>query len=338
MTAAAAFAGLEGLLDLVDGNATNMCASLLRTLTDLYLQRPIHTPEDEHYYTELALRLIDAAEVSERAALAVRLASYPSAPLPVLERLARDVVEVAGPILEHSPHLSSAEGGTMTEAAVDAQSMGTEAAQPAARGAGPLAAAVELAELFYQATAPERRLILINLDYAPFSPLHRLPGVQGMDIWRLEAAALGRKPETLTRELERLLGVSATHARRILYDRLGEPIVVAAKALDLSNTVLQCLLPALGLWVGQWADRVHELAQLYREISRDAACRLVTIWREAARAEMSPVQDEPVPWRAAAENARRALSELSRRSAVIQACPMAKNEFAGLAGAVQART
>jgi hypothetical protein len=331
MTAAAAFAGLEGLLDLVDGNATDICASLLRTLTDLYLQRPIHTPEDEHYYTELALRLIDAAEVSERAALAVRLASYPSAPLPVLERLARDVVEVAGPILEHSPHLRSTEGETMSEAALDAQSIGTEpsAAQPAARGAGPLAAAAELAELFYRATAPERRLILINLDYAPFSPSHRLPGVRGVDIWRLEAAALRRKPETLTREFERLLGVSATQARRILDDRLGEPIVVAAKALDLSNTVLQCLLPALSLWVGQWADRVHELAQLYREISRDAACRLITIWREAARAESSPVQDEPVPWRAAAENARRALSEVSRRSAVMQACPVAKNEFAG---------
>src|SRR5215468_9319809 len=105
MKALAAFAGLEGLFDLAEGNGVDMCATLLRVLTDLYLQRPIHTPEDEHYYTELALRLIDATEVSERAALAARLASYPSAPQPVLERLARDVVEVAGPILERSPWL-----------------------------------------------------------------------------------------------------------------------------------------------------------------------------------------------------------------------------------------
>src|SRR5438128_5297455 len=103
MKALAAFAGLEGLFDLAEGNGVDMCATLLRVLTDLYLQRPIHTPEDEHYYTELALRLIDATEISERAALAARLASYPSAPKPVLERLARDVIEVAGPILEHSP-------------------------------------------------------------------------------------------------------------------------------------------------------------------------------------------------------------------------------------------
>jgi hypothetical protein len=329
MTAAAAFADLEGLLDLVDGNAADMCARLLRTLTDLYLQRPIHTPEDEHYYTELALRLIDAAALSERAALAARLASYPSAPLPVLERLARDAIEVAGPILAHSPQLRPAERGPIAEApaGIDAESIGTEpsAARPAVRGAGPLAAASELSEVFYRATALERRLILINLHYAPFRPSHHLPGVQGTDIWRLEAAALRRKPETLTEELERLLGVSAAQAWRILYDPLGEPIVVAAKAMDLSNTVLQCLLPALSLWVGQWADRVHALAQLYREISTDAACRLVAIWRDAAQAESSPVHAEPVPWQARMAGAVRALAPSG------EGC-------AGLNRAVQART
>lgn len=315
MTVATAF---SGLLDLVAGNATDTCASLLRTLTDLYLQRAAHTPEDEHYYTELALRLIDAADVSERAALAARLASYPSAPRPVLERLARDGVEVAGVILEHSPHLRSAEHDTAEAAAgAGGQNIGTQpaAARPASCGARPLAAAWELSELFCRATAPERRLILINLEYAPFSPAHPLPRARGMDIWRLEAAALRRQPGIFIQELERLLDVSATQARRILYDRLGEPIVVAAKALDLSNTVVQFLLPALSPWVGQWADRVHELVRLYREISTDAAGRLIAIWRDVGQAESRPVHDEPALWRAAAENARRALSELSRRPA-----------------------
>ena len=75
-----------------------MRTTLLRVLTHLYLQRPTHPPEDEHYYTELALRLIDAADLSERAALAARLAPYPSAPQAVIARLARDVIEVAAPI------------------------------------------------------------------------------------------------------------------------------------------------------------------------------------------------------------------------------------------------
>jgi hypothetical protein len=239
------------------------------------------------------------------------------------------VIEVAGPILAHSPQLRSAERGPIAEApaGIDAESIGTEpsAARPAVRGAGPLAAASELSEVFYRATAPERRLILINLHYAQFRPSHHLPGVQGTDIWRLEAAALRRKPETLTQELERLLGVSAAQAWRILYDPLGEPIVVAAKAMDLSNTVLQCLLPALSFWVGQWADRVHALAQLYREISTDAACRLVAIWRDAAQAESSPVHAEPVPWQARMAGAVRALAPSG------EGC-------AGLNRAVQART
>ena len=102
-----AFAELEDLLDL--GSGIDMRTTLLRVLTHLYLQRPTHTPEDEHYYTELALRLLDAADISERAALAARLAPYPSAPRPVIDRLARDVIEVAAPILKDSPCLTCAD-------------------------------------------------------------------------------------------------------------------------------------------------------------------------------------------------------------------------------------
>src|ERR1700682_3738944 len=93
------FAGLEGLVDLNRQDGIDMRPTLLRVLTDLYLQRRTHTPEDERYYTELALRLIDATDVAQRAALAARLAPYPSAPREVLLRLAHDVIEVAAAIL-----------------------------------------------------------------------------------------------------------------------------------------------------------------------------------------------------------------------------------------------
>jgi hypothetical protein len=307
MTASAAFADLEGLLDLAHGNGAAMCASLLRALTDLYLQRPIHTPEDEHYYTELALRLIDATEVSDRAALAARLASYPSAPRPVLERLARDVIEVAGPILEHSACPSSGKLKAIPEAG--------GGAQPAVRTLGPVdaAEASELSELFYRAKAPERRLILINLEYAPFIPWQPLSAVQGPDVWRLESAALQHDTETLIGEFERTLGVSRTQARRIIDDELGEPIVVAARAMNLPADVVQRLLLSLNPWVGRSADRVRELAQLYGEISMDAAGRLIALWRGAEPGQNRPTRHEPVAWWTAAENARRAFSEVSRR-------------------------
>src|SRR5262249_705794 len=135
--APAGFPGLEDLLGTTSDDSKDRCASLLRALTDLYLQRPVHTLEDDHDYTELALRLIDSADVSERATLAARLAACPSALLPVLKRLARDTIEVAGPILQHLPHLRTAEFESPTAAHTRAHwqiiASGLQRTQPAAR-------------------------------------------------------------------------------------------------------------------------------------------------------------------------------------------------------------
>ncbi len=49
--------------------------------------------------------------------------------------------------------------------------------------------------------------------------------------------------------------------------------MVAAKAMDLPADVLQRLLLFMNPWVGQSVDRVYELAELYGEISVDAARR-----------------------------------------------------------------
>src|SRR5437016_14678609 len=100
------FPGLEDLVDLGPGNQIDMRPTLLRVLTDLYLQRPTHTPEDERYYTELALRLIEAADTPTRVALAERLATYAAAPRLLVLRLARERIEVARPVLRQSPVLT----------------------------------------------------------------------------------------------------------------------------------------------------------------------------------------------------------------------------------------
>jgi hypothetical protein len=109
-----------------------------------------------------------------------------------------------------------------------------------------------------------------------------------------------------------MLGISRAQARRIVNDELGEPIVVVAKAMELPADALQGLLLFWSRWIGQPVDRVCELADLYGEISTDAAYRLIAIWREDKRAESEPVQHEGAAWRAAAEKARRALCEVSR--------------------------
>jgi Uncharacterised protein conserved in bacteria (DUF2336) len=317
-----AFPGLEDLVDLGSGSQIDMRPTLLRVLTDLYLQRPAHTPEDERYYTELALRLIDATDLAARAALAERLASYPSAPRAVIERLARDKIEVATPILDHSSCLTSADLESIAKehdgahAGLIAKRRSTVSLRVQAPGPQDRIApaeACELSELFYAAGAPERRLILISLDYAPIAPLQPSAFMQRADTWRLEAAALQHNTEAVVRELESTLGISRAQARRVISDESGEPIVVAAKAMDLPADVVQRVLLFMNPRIGQSVDRVYELADLYGEISVDAARRLIAIWREADKDERSMVLHQSVAWRTAAENARRALSEVSRR-------------------------
>ena len=133
----------------------------------LYLQRPAHTPEDERCYTELALRLLDAVDVSERTAIAERLAVYSAAPRPLIERLARDVDEVAAPILDHPIWLSPAEtAAEPTAGAVPSTTPLPAGPVRAFRAASARAEAHALSELFYTATFLERRLILANLEFA----------------------------------------------------------------------------------------------------------------------------------------------------------------------------
>jgi hypothetical protein len=136
--------------------------------------------------------------------------------------------------------------------------------------------------------------------------------LQRAEVWRLETASLRHETDMVARELHRTLGVSHALARRIVADELGEPIVVAGKAMALPADVLQRMILFLNPMVGHSVDRVYQLSALYNEISVDAARRLAAIWRYADPAPLRPSIPELLPWRHAAENTRRALSEISR--------------------------
>jgi hypothetical protein len=278
-----------GGLDLPGhGEGSDMRATLLRVLTDLYLQRPAHAPEDERYYTELVLRLIEATGISSRAELALRLARYPSAPRRVIERLARDAIEVAAPILQHSPCLARGDLEAIAHDCGDAHA--TIVADrlghcPVAARRSSAQAARELSELFYAADAAERRLILINLDYAMLTPSPLSTPVRRADVWRLESAALRRDTEAIVRELERTLGISRAQARRAVNDGSGEPIVVAGRAMNLPGDVMRRVLVFMNSRAGRSVERIHQLVELFGEISMDAARRLIAIWRAGEAVE-----------------------------------------------------
>jgi hypothetical protein len=173
--------------------------------------------------------------------------------------------------------------------------------------------ATELCGLFFAAGSMERRLILISLELLP-TPAPEMPvAMQRTDIWRFESAALQHKTEAVLRDLERALGISRKMALRIIEDDMGEPIVAAAKAMEFPTDVLQRILLFMNPRVGQSVDRVYELAGLYAEITADAARHLIGIWRDADPLDARTPKHVAL-WQDAVEQARTALSDITRRS------------------------
>jgi len=250
MSKSSAYPPLDGLFDLACRDGVDIRPTLLRVLTDLYVQKPTHSAEEETQYVELALGLIEAVDASTRATVAVRLSAYPAAPMAVLQRLG---------------------GGSAPRASVPS---------PAKTQVG---APVDLAVQFFTAGADERRLILTNLDVAS-APVNQPPAPASADMLRqLEAAALGRKVTEFSRLLEAALGIGHDVAARIVHDHSGEPIVVAAKALGMPVAVVQRVLLFLDPVIGQSVALVYELSRLYNEISYASAARMLTIWRGSAK-------------------------------------------------------
>jgi uncharacterized protein (DUF2336 family) len=257
-----AYPTLDGLVDLACRDGVDIRPTLLRVLTDLYVQKPVHTADEEVQYVELALRLIEAVDAPTRATVATRLSGYPAAPAAILRKLA----------------------GTMSLPSPGA------AAQAEAKPAS----GHELVELFFAASADERRLILTNLDVVA-EPAARRPAPASSEVvHRLENAALQRNASEFSRTLERALGIARALAERITRDPSGEPIVVAAKALGMKAAVFQRILLFLNPAVGQSVQRVYDLARLYDEITPASAERMLAIWQQSGGRPRA--NHEPVLW------------------------------------------
>ena len=171
---------LDSLVDLACRDGVEIRPTLLRVVTDLYVQKPSHSPEEEAQYVELALGLIDAVDPLTRGTVTATLSAYPGAPELVLRKLA-------------SLPLASRRGETQGD---------------------------ELIELFFDANTDERRLILTNLDVtADAASLRPMPAASEL-IRRLERAARERNSGEFARVLERALGREprsrdAHHARPV---------------------------------------------------------------------------------------------------------------------------
>ena len=332
---------LDGLDDLARQRGVDTRPTLARVLTDLYVQKTGHTLDEETHYTELVLRLLDAVDVATRAVVAHKLATYPAAPRAIMLRLARDVIDVAEPVLRHSPCLSGSEleaimkeCSSLHAAAIAARGgpagtsarVTSERAPPArpstsalprslpwrqiigeAEAPAPPAAEPGLGELFLSATSGGRRVILANLDPADPIPPRAVPSES---VERLEAAALARRPEEFAGELQRALGVNGETARRMIEDSGGEPLLIAAKALNMSSDVLVRILLFVNPAIGESVARVFALAQLYVDLPRAAALQVLASLRSGVPARAT---HQPGLWDDGGEARRRAATEAARR-------------------------
>lgn len=290
--------GLEGLSEIGLRGGADMRPTLLRVLTDLYVQKLTHTPDEERHYTELALRLLDSVDVATRRAVATRLARHLSAPGVVIAKLATDLPEVTAALqrdpLAQSPGASTAELVPREFAVANIVKQAAKAAAAPCTIASDVAG--ELNELFFAASTNERHLILRNLHIVAAAPASRL----GLPIdpsvgRRLEAAVLARRREEFARELARSLRISAEQAQRIAGDELGEPIVVAAKVLGVPRDLLYRILLFINTAVGHSVERVHALASLYDEITVEAAEDLVAVWQTVGQKERASTIRRPLP-------------------------------------------
>src|SRR3979409_2252282 len=87
MTTPPLFPGFDGLMSLSRREGVDIRPTLLRVLTDLYVQASVHSGSEERQVGAVTSRLIDQVDDATRAAVRARLAIYPGTPAEVLNRL-----------------------------------------------------------------------------------------------------------------------------------------------------------------------------------------------------------------------------------------------------------
>ena len=332
----AIFPKLEGLDSLARRDGVDVQPTLLRVLTDLYVQKATHTSEEERHYTELALRLIDSVDLQTRATVAKKLGPYPGTPPSIARRLARDVMEVADPILRHTHVLTVAELDAVARdfginhAVVIAARREPEQKAVSQPVKTPSVAPVPpssdqelgLADLFFSADSSERRMLLMSLGSVESEEPQRVqPAATNQ---ALEAAALGRDRAGFTKVLESALGLTHEQAARIVTDPSGEPLLIAAKALGMPSVTLQRILMFIDPAIGESVQRVFDLASLYERVSADASHKIIASLRGREPVRARRPAHRPMYYDDEATRGRR--GSVTRRSAAAEPQAPARTE------------
>jgi uncharacterized protein DUF2336 len=280
MTTPFLFPGFDGLMTLSRREGVDIRPTLLRVLTDLYVQARVHSDDEERQFVELASRLIDEVDDATRAVVRARLAIYPGAPAEILKRLGLQRtgpdrrIAVAQPI--PAPTFSPPPPDRPTSEAQLRMSSNLSM-QPKD--------AAEITDMFFGASASERALILHNLAATPLKASARIPIARAARaIETLEMAAFAADVENFTLELGETLILPSRIAAQVVNDPGGEPLACAARALDMPGPVFQRVLLFLNPDIGSSVIQVYRLARLYEKLHERSALIMLAAWRGATMA------------------------------------------------------
>jgi hypothetical protein len=280
MTAPPLFPGFDGLMTLSRREGVDIRPTLLRVLTDLYVQARAHSEEEARQFVELTSRLIDQVDDATRAAVRARLAIYPATPVEVLKKLGLKPsnpdlrVPVAAEIPTSPPQPASP---IKAPTAVELRMASNLSMQPKD--------AAEISDMFFGASASERALILHNLPETPLRASARIPGARAARaIETLEMAAFAADIENFTLELGEALILPSRVAAQVVGDPGGEPLACAVRALDMPSAVFQRVLMFLNPEFGSSFKNVYRLSRLYDRLSERTALIMLAAWRGSTMA------------------------------------------------------
>jgi hypothetical protein len=307
--------GNTTLMGLADRPGPDITARLLLALTALYVERPTHTVEERRQYVELALRLIDKVDASARAQVANLLAGHAAAPAEIRERLGGAHATAAGQLLHNE---TAAPGAGLQSGAV------THTDDPALSDRRQTSG-VDLGEAFFAGGAEERRRILSQFAASPdaasdgnVEPASSDLEASERHVARVDAAAMAGRIGEFVRHFAGLLSIPKSLCERILNDPSGEPMVIAAKAAALPVSVLQRILLLVNPAVSHSVQRVYDLTDLFHDIDRSAAIRLMSSWRARAAAGDAAAAQGSEPGEAASLASREGAALRSRFGALAE--------------------
>ncbi len=245
--------------------------TLLRVLTDLYVQAPGHSAEEQQHYVELASRLIGQVDDATRNVVRSRLAVYPDTPHEIRELLGL-TKPAALPQTVTNPENFPQNEPQQDEATATDRHETTLSMQPSD--------AASIDDMFMRAAPAERIQILRNLEGSPLRPAARIePRRAGRAVAVLERAAFARDRSAFAAELSDALLLPASVGERIVADTSGEALACAARSLAMPGEVFQRVLLFLKPEWSSSVISVLRLARLYDSLGEHVALIMLSIWR-----------------------------------------------------------